>query len=277
MSISQQTLEIEESIRKRISSTPEVVFILGSGFNSLDQIIENVVDIPYTDIPHFPNTQVIGHSGRLLFGELAGRHVAVLAGRLHTYEGYPQATITLPIRALQRLGAQYLFVTNATGGVNEKFRAGQLMMISDHINFIGQNPLVGPHDPSLGERFLDMTAAYDSSIRKLARKVAKERGIHLEEGVYAGRLGPDYETPAEVRMFRIMGADAVGMSVIPEVITARHVGMRVFAISCICNPALEPGSPPLEHTEVVEVTRRACNSYISLVRGMLECDWRNIK
>lgn len=266
----QQISEIKTAIRKKTDCVPDVALILGSGLGSLTKMVKDAVDIPYGDLPYFPDTGVVGHEGRLWFGELAGRQAAILSGRFHAYEGHHPSVITLPIRVLHQLGAQWLIVTNASGGISESLHPGQLMVITDHINNMGRNPLVGPHDPALGERFLDMSAAYDIELRAIAHRVARDRGIDLGEGVYMGCLGPVFETPAEIRVFQKMGVDAVGMSTIPEVIVARHVGMRVLGISCICNMAAGTSPQPLNHLEVLEMAERSRDSFISLITGVLE-------
>ena len=224
-------------IRKQSSIHPRIGLILGSGLGVLADEIEEAVVIPYAKIPHFPVSTVEGHAGRLVLGRLEGQAVVAMQGRFHLYEGYSLEEVTFPIRVMKRLGVETVLITNAAGGINESFQAGDLMLIRDHINFMFRNPLVGPNDPELGDRFPDMTEAYDADLRRLAKKVAEKLGIDLKEGVYAAMLGPSYETPAEIRMLRTVGGDAVGMSTVPEVIVARHAGIRVLGLSCIANMA----------------------------------------
>ena len=231
--------------------------------------IEGAVAIPYEEIPHFPVSTVEGHVGRLVLGELEGQRVVAMQGRFHLYEGYPLESVTFPIRVMKRLGVETALITNAAGGINESFQPGDLMLIRDHINFMFRNPLVGPNDPELGERFPDMSEAYDAELRRLARRVAGELGIDLKEGVYAAMLGPSYETPAEIRMLRAVGGDAVGMSTVPEVIVARHAGIRVLGLSCISNMAAGILPQPLSHEEVMETAERVKETFLRLVKGIL--------
>lgn len=256
-------------IRRQTDLHPQVAIVLGSGLGPLADALIDVVSIPYTEIPGFPVSTAPGHAGRLLLGHLGERPVAVLAGRAHLYEGYAPDQIVLPVRALSILGATYLIITNAAGGVNPDFHPGSLMLISDHINLTGQNPLVGPNDVRLGLRFPDMTAAYDPAIRALARRSALEVGVPLVEGVYLGLTGPSYETPAEIRMARVLGADAVGMSTVMEVVAARHAGMRVLGISVITNAAAGVTGEPLSETEVVETAERLRGPFTALVTAIV--------
>lgn len=247
----------------------EVGLILGSGLGELADEITNKVIIKYEDIPHFPTSTVVGHAGQLVYGELSGKKVLAMQGRFHFYEGYPMTTVTYPVRVMHALGVKSLVVTNAAGGANRNFAAGNLMLITDHINFMGTNPLVGPNDDELGPRFPDMTEAYSLEYRTLAKEVAKKLNIDLQEGVYMGFTGPTYETPAEVRMAQIVGADAVGMSTVPEVIVARHMGMKVLGISCITNLAAGLQAS-LNHEEVVETTKRVRGEFKQLIKDTLE-------
>lgn len=246
----------------------EVGLILGSGLGELADEITNKVIIKYEDIPHFPTSTVVGHAGQLVYGELSGKKVLAMQGRFHFYEGYPMTTVTYPVRVMHALGVKSLVVTNAAGGANPKFAAGNLMLITDHINFMGTNPLIGPNEEDLGPRFPDMTDAYSKEYRTLAKEAAKNLAIDLQEGVYMGFTGPTYETPAEVRMAQIVGADAVGMSTVPEVIVARHMGMKVLGISCITNLAAGLQAS-LNHEEVVETTKRVRGEFKQLIKDTL--------
>ncbi|WP_027093712.1 purine-nucleoside phosphorylase [Cohnella thermotolerans] len=248
---------------------PEIGLILGSGLGVIGDEVEEGVTIPYGDIPHFPVSTVEGHAGELVVGRLQGRVVALMRGRFHMYEGYEPERTALPVRVMKQLGARSLLVTNAAGGINLDFASGNLMLISDHLNLTGRNPLVGPNDNALGIRFPDMSDAYSRRLRAIAKETAAELGLTLREGVYAGLLGPNYETPAEIRMLRVLGADAVGMSTVPEVIVARHAGMEVVGISCITNMAAGILDQPLSHEEVMETTERVKSQFVSLVLALL--------
>ena len=227
--------EAAEFIRESVGGkTPEIGIVLGSGLGKLGDQIEADAVIPYSRIPHFARSTAIGHKGNLIFGRLAGKWVCAMQGRFHYYEGYPMEKVTLPIRVLAALGVKVLFVSNAAGGLNPSFSVGDLMIIRDHINLL-PNPLIGPNFAEFGERFPDMTAAYDLDLIKKAEKIAKKTGISVQKGVYLGNTGPSYETPAEVRFYRCIGADAVGMSTVPEVLVARHCGIPVFGMSVITN------------------------------------------
>lgn len=271
------TLEINAAadyVRERTTYRPTVGLILGSGLNSLAETIAEPDIIPTGDIPHWPVSTVPGHVGRLVIGKLEGQSVLVLQGRTHFYEGYPMDRVTLPIRVMAALGITTLIVTNASGGLNPAFEPGDLMIIRDHLNFpgmAGNNPLRGPNNEELGPRFPDMTMPYDLDLRSLAHQVGSEAGINLREGVYAYVGGPSFETPAELRFLQFAGGDAVGMSTAPEVIVARHAGLRVLGISTIANMAL-PDPPPgltLNHEEVLEMGQRAVPRLITVVRGVL--------
>lgn len=228
---------------------PQTAIVLGTGLGRLAAEIEVVDAFPYADIPGFPVSTVEGHSGRLLFGHLGGKEVMALEGRFHYYEGYDMKQVTFPIRVMNELGIQTLFVSNAAGGMNPDFEIGDLMLITDHINFMPEHPLHGPNLP-VGPRFPDMSEAYDRHLLSVAREVASEKGIRTVEGVYVGTQGPTYETPAEYKMYRILGGDAVGMSTVPEVIVARHQGMRVFGISVITDLGVEGRIVEVTHEEV---------------------------
>ena len=257
------------AIRKRApAKQPKVAIILGSGLGGLSKSIADAVRIPFGDIPGFPNTTIAGHEGAVIVGSLGGREVVALSGRFHMYEGHPAALAAFPVRVFHALGALELFVSNAAGGISPKLAVGDLMMISDHLNLMGANPLVG--EAQEGEtRFPDMTDAYNPGLRWLLRTTAEKLGITLREGIYAGLLGPSYETPSEVKMLRLLGADAVGMSTVPEVIVARALGMRVAGVSCITNAAAGVTGSALSHAEVLETTNRVSASFESLVTEFL--------
>jgi purine-nucleoside phosphorylase len=248
--------------------------ILGSGLNSLADAVQGADILPYDEIPHFPTSTVEGHVGQLILGRLENRPVMILQGRVHYYEGYSMQQVTLPVRIMQLMGVETLIVTNAAGGLNPAFQSGDLMLIRDHINLVGMagaNPLVGPNDPSLGPRFPDMSQAYDLQLRSVAQHVAQENQIPLHEGVYIGLSGPSFETPADIRFLRLIGADAVGMSTVPEVIVARHGGLRVLGVSGISNVALSEPTPGqvVSHEEVLAAGQQIVPRLIALVRGVL--------
>jgi len=257
------------TIRARTGShATSMGLILGSGLGGLANAIEESVRIPFGEIPGFPEATVVGHDGAMIVGTLGGRQVAALSGRFHMYEGHPASLAAFPVRVLRALGARELFVSNAAGGISPKLAVGDLMMICDHLNLMGSNPLLGPLQQ--GEvRFPDMTDAYDPGLRRSLRTTAEKLGIRLREGVYAGLLGPSYETPAEVKMLRTLGADAVGMSTVPEVIVARALGMRVAGVSCITNAAAGVTGAALTHAEVLETTARVAAAFESLVTEFL--------
>ncbi len=248
----------------------EVGLILGSGLGKVAEMIENPLIISYTDIPDFPISTVAGHAGQFVYGTLNGKKVLAQQGRFHYYEGYSMQEITIPVRILKALGAHSVIITNAAGGVNKAFTPGDLMMITDQINYTGDNPLIGRNDDEVGPRFPDMSYAYDVDYQVLMRNIAKDLGIKIQEGVYMGYSGPTYETPAEIRMSRILGADAVGMSTVPEVIVAQHVGLRVAGISCITNMAAGVLDQPLNHQEVIEVSARVYDHFKQLVLEILK-------
>ena len=247
---------------------PSLAIILGSGLGQLAERIDRATNIPYADIPGFPPSTVVGHAGRLVVGSLERCDVIAVSGRFHLYEGHSASVAALPVRVAHALGVRTLFVSNAAGGIRESFRPGDLMLIDDHINLMWRNPLIGPLVEG-DERFPDMSAPYDRQLLDILREVARETGIPVQQGVYAGLPGPTYETPAEVRMLRWMGADATGMSTIPEVITARALGMRVAGVSCITNQAAGMTAQPLSHHEVLEVADRVKDSFERLVRGFV--------
>lgn len=262
-------LEAAEFIRAKAPGAPRVGLILGSGLGVLADEIESPVKVPYGEIPHFPISTVEGHAGRFVLGTLAGVPVCAMQGRFHYYEGYPMAKITFPVRVMKALGAARLLVTNAAGGANTAYAPGDLMLITDHLNLMGTNPLIGPNDAAAGPRFPDMSRAYSRELLALARETAKAEGLSLREGVYCAFTGPTYETPAEVRMARQLGADAVGMSTVPEVIVARHVGLEVLGISCITNMAAGILDQPLSHGEVIETTERVRATFLRFVKAVV--------
>ncbi len=256
-SLYERVQEAVRFIRARSTVSPEVGLVLGSGLGAVAEKLADVLVLAYAEIPHFPPVTVAGHPGRLWLGRLGTTAVAVLQGRFHYYEGYSMEEVTFPVRVLGALGVRELIVTNAAGGINLRLRPGSLMLIADHLNLMGVNPLRGPNEERFGPRFPDMTAVYSPRLRALAREVAREMGLTPEEGVYAAVSGPSYETPAEVRMLRQLGADAVGMSTVPEAIVARHMGMEVLGISVIANMAAGIADRPLRHEEVLEAAARA--------------------
>ncbi len=264
-----RALEAAVAIKQRADRAPEIGIILGSGLGALARDVRADASIPFGEIPHVLPTGVEGHAGRLVIGTLEGRAVAVLQGRAHFYEGHPIAGVVFPVRVLHALGARILIVTNAAGALNREWAAGDLMVISDHINFMGTNPLIGPNEDDLGPRFPDMSAAYDPAIVALAEQAARELGITLRKGVYVGVPGPSYETPAELRMFARWGADAVGMSTVHEAITARHAGMRVLGLSAITDMATGETVSTVTHEEVIATARRIEPNFVRLVRRLV--------
>jgi purine-nucleoside phosphorylase len=261
-------------LRQRTAHRPQIGLILGSGLNALAEQVQDADRIPYADIPHYGQTSVAGHRGQMVIGRLAGKEVLIMQGRIHAYEGISLQRVTLPVRVMHELGVRTLIVTNAAGGINPEYRAGDLMLIQDHIGLMamtGGNPLWGPNDDSLGPRFPPMNRAYDPALRRLALKVASGLGIQLRQGVYVGLGGPTFETPAEVRYLRMIGGDAVGMSTVPEVIVARHVGMRVLGISGISNAAVHDPDAGEEasHEEVLAAGDVLVPKLIALLCGIL--------
>lgn len=259
-----------EAVRARTALVPEVAVILGTGLGGLADAMQVECAIPYPELPGFPLPTVESHTGRLLLGTLAGRRVAAMQGRFHRYEGYSLQQVTFPVRVLRALGAGTLVVSNACGGMHPLWAAGDLMLIADHINLLGDNPLVGPNDAALGPRFPDMSTVYDAELRALARAVALEQGITLREGVYVAVQGPNLETRAEYRMLRAMGADVVGMSTVPEVIVARHGGMRVLGCSIITDLCLPDALEEASLDRIIKVANDAEPRLTALVRGVLE-------
>ncbi|MDR7556440.1 MAG: purine-nucleoside phosphorylase [Armatimonadota bacterium] len=269
MSWAARAREAAAVIGQRIRQRPEVAIVLGSGLGALADLVEAEAVLPYDQIPHFVPPRAPGHAGRLVVGRLEGRTVAVLQGRVHAYEGVAMAEVVFPVRALRALGAHTLLVTNAAGGLHPALAPGDLLLITDHINAMGTNPLVGPNEDAFGPRFPDMAAAYDPALLAAMRAAAAEAGIALRDGIYLAVLGPSYETPAEVRMMRGWGADAVGMSTVPEVIAARHAGMRVVGLSVIANVAAGTAPTGPAHEDVLAVVARAVPRCAALVRGFL--------
>ena len=265
MTLQEKITAAAEYIVARIEKTPTVGLVLGSGLGDFADTLENPIRIPYADIPDFPQPTVEGHSGAFVFGTKQGKSVVALQGRLHYYEGFSQQEITLPIRVLAAIGVKTLLLTNAAGGVNLSFRPGDLMLLSDHINYSGANPLIGPNLDQFGPRFPDMSDLYTRSLRETIKEKAAQAGITLQEGVYAMYSGPNYETPAEIRMFRTMGADAVGMSTVPEALVAGHSGLQVIGISCITNMAAGVLPVKLNHAEVVETAAKVHDLFHKLV------------
>lgn len=264
---------IEDSvriIRERTDFEPEIGMILGSGLGDYADKIENPVKISYHDIPDFPVSTVAGHAGQFVLGTCMGKKVIAMQGRVHYYEGYSQRLITLPIRIMKRLGVKKVLLTNAAGGVNRSYEPGTLMVIKDHINYSGSNPLIGSNFEEDGPRFPDMSCVYDAGFRTRLKEKAQENGIHLEEGVYMMFSGPNYETPAEVRMAGLLGADAVGMSTVPEAIVCGHCGIPVLGISCVTNPGAGILDQPLNHAEVVETAARVKQTFEKVVDLVLK-------
>lgn len=258
------------AVRARTTMVPDLAIILGTGLGALAEAITVDVRIPYAEIPGFPVATVESHAGELLVGTLAGRRVVAMRGRFHMYEGYTPQQIGLPVRVLARLGARTLVVSNACGGMHPLWRPGDLMLIADHINLLGGNPLVGPNDDRVGPRFPDMSEAYDGRLRNVARAVALEQGITLREGVYVAVMGPNLETRAEYRLLRALGADVVGMSTVPEVITAVHAGIKVMGVSIITDQCLPDALAPTSVEQIIAVARAAEPALTALVRGVLE-------
>jgi purine-nucleoside phosphorylase len=255
----------------RIPSPPAVGVILGSGLGEFADLLDESVTVPYTDIPGFPVSNVVGHAGKLVAGRCRGVPVAVLSGRVHYYEGHPMSSVVFPARVLGLLGCRDVIVTNAAGGIDRSFRAGDLMLLTDHINAFGTSPLIGMNDDELGPRFPDMSDAYRAELRALALRVARRERVPLKLGVYVGLHGPSYETPAEIRMWRRLGANAVGMSTVPEVIALDQMGIGVVGISCITNMAAGVLPQKLVHSEVLETTQRVKEGFLRLLAALVEC------
>jgi purine-nucleoside phosphorylase len=257
------------AVRSRVRSVPDVAIVLGSGLGDFADSLGDAVTMPYAEIPNWPASTVIGHAGKLVVGTARGRTIAALAGRCHLYEGHEAGRVAFAVRVLGVLGVKTLILTNAAGGVNTTFAQGALMVIDDHINLMGHNPLVGENDDRFGVRFPDMTEVYSSRLRTIADRAGASLGLRLPHGVYAALMGPSYETPAEIRYLRTIGADAVGMSTVPEAIAARHMQMDVLGISCITNMAAGVLPQPLHHADVMETAKRVRGQFIALLEGIL--------
>jgi purine-nucleoside phosphorylase len=258
-----------QAVRAQIRDAPQIAIVLGSGLGDFAASLQDPVSMAYETLPHWPASRVIGHQGRLVVGKAAGKTIAALAGRCHLYEGHDAGTVTFAIRVMGLLGVRTVVLTNAAGGVNTGFLQGALMVIDDHINLMGMNPLVGPNDERFGPRFPDMTEVYSARLRAVADRAGKAINLLLPHGIYVALLGPSYETPAEIRYLRTIGADAVGMSTVPEAIAARHMGMEVLGISCITNMAAGILPHPLNHEDVMATARRVRGEFVALLEGIL--------
>jgi purine-nucleoside phosphorylase len=279
MSISDDFSQAEFAAKHIASKSPikpAVAIVLGSGLGGFADEMTDAVRISYNDIPHFARSTAVGHAGQLVLGNIGAWPVVVMQGRVHLYEGYPVHSVVFPMRVFSRMGVRAAILTNAAGGINLEYGQGRLVVIKDHINLQGQNPLVGPEDPNLGLRFIDMTEAYSKSYRQIALEAGKRLGIPLGEGVYAAVLGPSYETPAEIRFLRTIGADLVGMSTVPEVIVARQMGIKVLAISCVTNMAAGTTDAPINHEEVLEIGRKIAGQFKALLRDVIPVIARDV-
>ncbi|QUH26589.1 purine-nucleoside phosphorylase [Serpentinicella alkaliphila] len=261
--------EAKEHIESEITVKPQVGLILGSGLGTLADEIKNPIILDYDEIPHFPISTVEGHAGNLVIGELEGKIVVAMKGRFHYYEGYSMQEVTFPVRVMKALGIEHIIITNACGGLNSKLYPGALMIINDHINFTGDNPLIGRNYEEFGPRFPDMSTAYNKDLIKLAHKVGKEIGVETFEGVYISISGPNYLSKAELSMMINFGADTVGMSTVPEVIVANHMGMKILGISCVTDMAIPNQLESISHEQVMEVANKTRPKFISLVKGIL--------
>jgi purine-nucleoside phosphorylase len=266
----EQIEEAAAAVRSRCGALPGTAIVLGSGLGDFADTLLDQIATPYGELPHWPASKVVGHAGRLVVGTVAGKRVAALAGRAHFYEGHDLQTVVFATRVMARLGVKQIVLTNAAGGINTGFAQGALMVIDDHINLLGTNPLVGANDERVGPRFPDMSEVYSRRLRGIADAAAKAQGVPVFHGVYVAVHGPSYETPAEIRYLRTIGADAVGMSTVPEAIAARHMGMEVLGISCITNMAAGVLPQPLNHDEVMETARRVRGSFIALLEAIVE-------
>ena len=256
-------------VLKKTKLRPKIALVLGSGLGAFANEFANAVKIPYSKIPHFPQSTAIGHAGQLVIGEVGDTEVVGMQGRVHLYEGYSAKEVSFPVRVFSRMGVKAMVLTNAAGGIQQKFTKGRLVLISDHLNLQGANPLCGMNDEHFGPRFPDMSAAYDQEFRALALAEGRRLGIDLGEGVYAALAGPSYETPAEIRYLRSIGADLVGMSTVPEVLAARHSGIRVLGISCVTNAAAGVLHQPLDHNEVLETAEQVKDQFLGLLRAVI--------
>jgi len=270
MSLREQVAEAAAHVAKLGAPEPRIGVVLGSGLGAFGDTLSGLVKVPYTEIPHLPRSTVAGHAGNLCLGSVGSAPVACLQGRVHLYEGHEPARVTFGVRLLAALGCRAVVLTNAAGGIASELSPGDLMLIVDHLNLTAKNPLIGSNDDALGTRFPDLSQAYDLAICDAARRAAKERGVTLREGVYACLLGPTYETPAEIRMLRTLGADAVGMSTVPEVIALRHGGIRVGAMSCITNLAAGISPTPLDHSEVEAIAKQTRETFVGVLGRWVE-------
>lgn len=265
----EEIMEAKKYVADKIDVTPEIGIILGSGLGSLADEMEDAVVIPYADIPHFSKSDAVGHANELVIGTMEGKIVVAMKGRYHYYEGYTLDEVTFPVRVMQALGIEKLVITNACGAVNTEFNPGELMLITDHINLVGTNPLIGKNNDELGTRFPDVSEVYNRDLRNIAKNVAKENDITLREGVYGWWSGPVYETPAEIRMIRTLGCDAIGMSTVPEAIVAIHGGLKVLGVSCLTNMACGILDEPLSHDDVIKVAAQSKSSFVHLIRNVM--------
>lgn len=257
-------------VRSRCGALPETAIVLGSGLGDFAGTLVDAVTMPYGDLPYWPASRVVGHEGRLVVGRVGGAQIAALSGRAHFYEGHDLGSVVFATRVMGRIGVRRLILTNAAGGINTGFAQGALMIIDDHINMLGSNPLIGMNDDRFGTRFPDMSDVYSARLRRIADDAARAKSVPVSHGIYIAVHGPSYETPAEIRFFRTIGADAVGMSTVPEAIAARHMGIEVLGISCITNMAAGVLPQPLVHDEVMETARRVRGSFIALLEGIVE-------
>lgn len=259
----------KEFVQSKTTEKPTIGIILGSGLGPFADTLEDAVHIPYHTIPHFAASEAVGHANELVIGKIAGKTVVAMKGRFHYYEGVSLDEVTFPVRVMKALGVEKLIITNACGAVNTEFNPGDLMLITDHINLTANNPLIGPNNPELGVRFLDVSEVYNKAMRQIVLDIAKEQDITLRQGVYAWWTGPTYETPAEIRMIRTLGADAVGMSTVPEALIARHSGIDTIGISCLTNMACGILEQPLSHDEVIETAERVKSTFLKLISEVI--------
>ncbi|HEJ9486920.1 MULTISPECIES: purine-nucleoside phosphorylase [Proteus] len=259
----------KEFVQSKTTEKPTIGIILGSGLGPFADTLEDAVHIPYHTIPHFAASGAVGHANELVIGKIAGKTVVAMKGRFHYYEGVSLDEVTFPVRVMKALGVEKLIITNACGAVNTEFNPGDLMLITDHINLTANNPLIGPNNPELGVRFLDVSEVYNKAMRQIVLDIAKEQDITLRQGVYAWWTGPTYETPAEIRMIRTLGADAVGMSTVPEALIARHSGIDTIGISCLTNMACGILEQPLSHDEVIETAERVKSTFLKLISEVI--------
>ena len=268
--LEQKLKETKDFLKTKFNFTAETAVVLGSGLGKITDSIHNSIKVPYKDIPHFFNTSVMGHTGELIFGELEGKDVLFMSGRIHAYEGHSEDEVAYPVRLLSRLGIKNLLLTNASGGINESFSPGDLCVITDQINLTGRNPLIGKNDDSLGPRFPDMSCIYDKEFVSSLKKISSKNELTVHQGIYTGVLGPSYETPAEVRMLRAMGGDLVGMSTVLEAIAAHHCGLRVAGVACVTNMASGILDEKLSHSDIKEIADKAFLNFSKLVREFIK-------